>query len=168
MLQNKTISSNAASSACVGQAIINVIEGKNGTNFHALAANCASVGIGDALIGDGFGILGDGYIKTAAAHAALAASQTDTTETIRLFAKDVEKSTNSVKEVMTKIDNDALQLLTHSPTDAQVTEMVTLSDHAYHGFDQNGDGKIAPVVSEAGALTAYTSGQHMATLPLSA
>jgi hypothetical protein len=165
MLQNN--SSNTASVACIAQAMINVIEGKNGTNYHQLAGSCASVGIGDALVGDGFGILDKGYIATASSHAALAASQSDTTETIRQYAKDVETSTDSIKVVMTKIDNDALQLLTHPTTTALVSEIVSLSDHAYRGFDQNGDGKIEPVVGEAGALTAYTSGQHMATLALS-
>ncbi len=165
MLQSN--SSNTASVACIAQAMINVIEGKNGTNYRPLADSCASVGIGDALIGDGFGILGKGYISTAAGHAALAASQSDTTDTIRQYAKDVETSTDSIKVVMTKIDEDALQLLTHPATTAQVSEIVSLSDHAYHGFDQNGDGKVGPVVGEAGALTAYTSGQHMATLALS-
>jgi hypothetical protein len=119
------------------------------------------------LIGDGFGILGKGYISTAASHAALAASQPDATDTIRQYAKDVETSTDSIKVVMTKIDEDALQLLTHPATTAQVSEIVSLSDHAYHGFDQSGDGKIGPVVGEAGALTAYTSGQRMAGLALS-
>ena len=165
MLQNN--SSNTASVTCIAQAMINVIEGKNGANYRPLADSCASVGIGNALLGDGFGILGKGYISTAASHAALAASQPDTTDTIRQFAKDVEVSTDSIKGVMTKLDDDALQLLTHAATTAQVSEMVSLSDHAYRGFDQNGDGKVGPVVGEAGALTAYTSGQHMATLALS-
>jgi len=167
MLLNNATSSNKASVTCIAQAIVNVIEGKNGTNYRPSAANCVSVGIGDAVTGDGFGILGKGYITTAAAHAALAASQSDATETIRLSAKDVETSTDSIKAGITKIDNDALQLLTNPATTAQVSEMVSLSDHAYHGFDQNGDGKIGPTVGEAGALTAYTSGQHIAILTLS-
>ena len=164
MLQNNT--TNTASVSCIAQAIVNVIEGKNGKNFSPLAANCASVGIGNALTGDGFGILGNGYIATASGHAALAASQSDATDTIRRFAKDVEKSTDSVKEVITKIDNDAVQLLSNPATTTQISEMVSLADHAYDGFDQDGNGKIEPVVGEAGAQTAYTSGQHMATLTL--
>jgi hypothetical protein len=165
LLQNNA--TNTKSVTCIAQAIVNVIEGKNGTNYHPLANNCASVGIGKALIGDDFGILGDGYIKTAASHAGLAASQSDTTETIRLNAKDVAKSTDSTKGVITEINNDALQLLANPSATAEISEIVSLSDHAYHGFDQDGNGKIEPVVGEAGALTAYTSGQHMATLTLS-
>jgi hypothetical protein len=167
MLQNNATSSNKTSVTCIAQEIVNVIEGKDGTNFRPLAANCASVVTGNAVTGDGFGILGKGYISTASAHAALAASQPDATETIRLFAKDVGTSTDSIKEVITKINNDAIELLGDPATTTQVSEMVSLSDHAYHGFDQDGDGKIEPVVGEAGALTAYTSGQHMATLTLS-
>ena len=48
-----------------------------------------------------------------------------------------------------------------------IPEVVSLSDHAYHGFDQNGDGRVDPVAGEAGAMTAYTSGQLMAMLTLS-
>lgn len=164
LLQNDA--TNTTSVTCIAQAIINVIEGQNGTNFHALAAKCANVGIGNALIGDGFGLLGNGYLSTASAHAALAASQSDTTETIRLNAKDVERSTDSIKDVVKRIDSDASQLMANPATTTPISEMVSLSDHAYHGFDQNGNGIIEPIVGEAGALTAYASGQHMATLAL--
>ena len=167
MLQSNATSSNTDSIDCIAQAIVNVIEGNKGTNFHPLAANCAHFGIGNAAIGDGFGILGNGYIATAANHTALAASQSDTTDNIRLYAKDVQTSTASIKVLVTKIDNDALQLLTNPIATDQVAEMLSLSDHAYHGFDQNGNGKIEPIVGEAGALSAYTSGQRMAALTLS-
>jgi hypothetical protein len=165
LLQNN--SSNAASVTCIAQAMVNVIEGNNGTHFRPLTPNCAHI-VGSADIGDGFGILGNnGYINTTSAHAALAASQSDATDAIRLYAKDVETSTTSVKDMITQIDSDVLPLLTDPATAAQVSTIVSLSDRAYHGFDQNGDGKIDPVVGEAGALTAYTRGQLMATLALS-
>jgi hypothetical protein len=69
--------------------------------------------------------------------------------------------------VIAKINEEALKILA-DPTIAanEVAELVSLSDRAYRGFDQNGDGKTAPIVGEAGALTAYTSGQLMATLTL--
>jgi hypothetical protein len=159
--------SNTASVKCIAQEMINISEGRNGTHFSPLATYCASLGVDNTVLGDGFGILGNGYITVATAHAALAASQSDATDTIKQRAKDVAASTDSVKAVITKINDEALELLTN-PTAAagQASEIVSLSDHAYRGFDQNGDGKISPVVGEAGALTAYTSGQLMATLTL--
>jgi zinc-ribbon domain len=170
MLQNSATTNNTASVACIAQAIVNVIEGKNGKNYRPLSTDCGRVGIGDAVIGDGFGILGNGkdggYVPFASQHAALAASQSDATDTIRQFAKDVETSTDSIKGVITNIDNDALRLLASPAITTQVSEIVSLSDHAFHGFDQNGNGKIEPTVGEAGAVTAYTSGQRMATLTL--
>jgi hypothetical protein len=166
LLQSNTTSSRA-SVTCIAQSMVNVIEGKEGVHFRPLAANCASIGIGTAVTGDGFGILGNGYLATAAKHAALAASQPDTTKEIRKSAKDIEASTASVKEVMTNINNDLSQLLADPSTAASlVSDIVSLSNRAYHGFDQNGNGKIEPVVGEAGAQTAYTNGQLMAGLTL--
>ncbi len=165
LLQNN--SSNAASVACIAQAMVNVIEGNDGTNFRPLTAVCARI-IGNTGTGDGFGILGNrGYVTTTANHAALAASQSDATDTIRQHAKDVGTSTASVKVAITRVDSDVLQLLNDPTTTSLISEVVSLSDHAYHGFDQNGNGTIEPVVGEAGALTAYTRGQLMALLNLS-
>ena len=142
-------------------------KGKEGKNFRPLTADCPHI-IGNSGIGDGFGILGNsGYITTTANHASLAASQSDATDTIRQHAKDVGTSTASIKAVITRVDNDALQLLADPTNTNLIPEIVSLSDHAYHGFDQNGNGTIEPVVGEAGALTAYTQGQLMALLNLS-
>lgn len=166
LLQNDAATSNTASVPCIAQAVVNVIEGDKGAHFQALPTSCKSVGIGSTLIGDGFGIMR--YITTITAHAALAASQSDATDTIRLYAKNVETSTASVTAVITQIDKDALQLLANPTSNASlISDMVSLSDRAYHGFDQNGNGEIEPIVGEAGVLTAYTNGQRMATLSLS-
>jgi len=165
-LQTNASNGSTESVLCVAQAMVNVAEGKNGTNFQPLAARCASLGVGSAVTGDGFGIMQ--YLSTTATHAALAASQSDTTDTIRLRAKEVTTSTTSIKAVVTQIDNYALQVLANPGTVANLApDMASASYRAYHGFDQNGNGKIEPVVGEAGALTAYTSGQVMATLTLS-
>lgn len=168
LLQNNGIIGNAASVVCLAQALVNVIEGNNGPDFSPLAGSCTNV-VGGTDIGDGFGLLGNGgYIKTAAVHAALASSQSDTTDNIRQRAKDIEASTSSVNAVITQINSDVLQLVANPAlVTSLVPKLVSLSDHAFHGFDQNDDGKIDPVVGEAGALTAYTSGQLMATLSLS-
>jgi hypothetical protein len=165
MLQNSTTDNAKGSISCIAQAMVNIIEGGQGTNFSPLADNCTRL-LGSTTTGDGFGILK--YISTASAHAVLAATQPDTTQTIRLHAKDVEASVASMKTTITKIENDVLQLLANPATGTtQVPDIVSLSDRAYHGFDQNGNGKIEPIAGEAGALTAYTNGQLMATLSLS-
>jgi serine/threonine protein kinase len=165
LLQHNT--DNTFSVNCIAQAMVNVIEGKNGAHFKPLAVGCASVGVGNTVAGDGFGILGEGYITVATAHATLAASQSDSTDIIKQRAKDVAASTDSVKAVITKINEEALKVLADPATAPnEVAELVSLSDRAYRGFDQNGDGKIAPIGGEAGALIAYTSGQLMATLSL--
>ena len=77
-----------------------------------------------------------------------AASQSDATDTIRQHAKDVGTSTASIKAVITRVDNDALQLLADPTNTNLIPEIVSLSDHAYHGFDQNGNGTIEPVVGK--------------------
>ena len=117
-------------------------------------------------MGDGFGILGQGYATTAAAHAALAATQPDSTNTIRLHAGHVEIATNNIQGWVTTVDQDALKLLANPSDTPVIQEIVNLSDHAYHGVDTNGDEQIDPVPGEAGAITAYIHGQLMAGLPL--
>ena len=64
------------------------------------------------------------------------------------------------------IDHDAQDLLNNPNNPAKVQEIVTLANHAYNGFDKNGDGTIDPIPGEAGALTAYYHGQLMAVLVL--
>ena len=174
LIQNSATSSNTASIPCITQAMINVIEGNKGAHFQQLADDCANVIIGSAEVGDGFGILNHntndpnnkGYLATAIDHAQLAATHPDATETIQRYAKDVETSIDGIKVIMTNIDNDAVQLLSNPTTTTQVSEIVKLSDHAYYGVDQDGDREVDPVAGEAGALTAYASGQLMATVTL--
>jgi len=164
ILQNAATGNNSAAMQCAAQSILDISEGSNGTNYKPLAANCASLNI--TQTGDGFGILGPGYLLTAASHASLAANQTDSTANIRLHAGHIIIATNNIKTWVTAVDQDALKLL-NNPTDTSVVqEIVTLSDHAYHGVDINGDEQIDPVQGEAGAITAYIHGQLMAALPL--
>jgi Anti-sigma-K factor rskA/zinc-ribbon domain len=164
ILQNAANGGNHAVIQCAAQSIIDISEGSKGTNYKPLDPNCANLNI--TQTGDGFGILGQGYQITAASHAALAANQTDSTANIRLQASHVIIATNNIKAWVTTIDQDALKLLNNPNDTSVVQEIVTLSDHAYHGVDANGDGQIDPVSGEAGAITAYSYGQLMATLPL--
>ncbi len=163
VLQNVAANHNAAAVQCVAQSIIDIAEGQQGSNFKQLTALCSSA----SATGDGFGILGtNGYASTAAAHASLAATQTDSTDTICQHASEVEIGTKNITGWVTTIDQDALKLLTKANDSAAVQEIVTLSDHAFHGVDANGNGQIDPISGEEGATTAYLRGQLMATLTL--
>ena len=163
VLQNVAANHNAAAVQCVAQSIIDIAEGKQGSNFKPLAASCGS----SNATGDGFGILGtNGYASTAAQHASLAATQSDSTDTIRQHASEVEIGTTNITGWVTTVDQDALKLLNHPNDSAAVQEIVTLSAHAYRGVDANGNGQIDPVKGEEGATTAYLRGQLMATLAL--
>jgi len=171
LLQNNLGNNKAQVRQCLAQSIIDIIEGTNGADYRQLPYVCGTLNIMET--GDGFGLLdpgptadNHGYIATAFNHAVLAASPTDTTDTIRNQAKKVEVSTDSVKALVQQINGDALQLLANPSTTSQVAEIVSRSDHAYHGFDQNGNGTIEPIVGEAGVVTAYDNGQLMASLTL--
>jgi hypothetical protein len=157
---------------CLAQSIIDIIEGTNGADYSALSSWCIAQNITQA--GDGFGLLNagisatsHGYLATTAQHTALAANQPDSTNLIRNQARKVEVSTTNIKALLEEINGDAMKLLSNPSDTSQVAEIVSRSDRAYHGFDQNGDSIIEPILGEAGAITAYTQGQLMATLTLS-
>ena len=172
LLQNNLDSGAGKVRQCIAQSIIDIIEGKNGPDYSALSSWCTTQNI--MQTGDGFGILDPGnvpsdhgYLATVAQHAALAANQSDSTDLIRNQAKKVEVSISNIKVLVQDIKKDAINLLSNPSDMTQVAEIVSRSDHAYHGFDQNGNGVIEPIMGEAGVLTAYTHGQLMATLTLS-
>ena len=165
LLQSISASQNSTAIQCAAQSIIDIAEGTQGTHYKSLANQCASENI--AEVGDGYGLLGTGgYIANGEAHASLAATQTDTTVTIRVHAGHVAICLENMKGWITTVDQDALTLL-NNPTDAaKVQEIVTLANHAFNGFDANGDGRIDPIPGEGGAVTAYFHGQLMAALVL--
>ena len=157
---------------CLAQSIIDIIEGTSGADYSALSSWCMAQNITQA--GDGFGLLdagvsatSHGYLAGAAQHAALAANQPDSTNLIRNRARKVEVSIANIKALLEEIKGDAIKLLRNPSDTSQVAEIISRSDHAYHGFDQNGNGIVEPILGEAGAITAYTQGQLMATLTLS-
>jgi hypothetical protein len=160
-----SLASNAAPGAvaCLAQSIIDISEGQQGARFQPLPAACGSSLPG----GDGFGILGtNGYAATAATHASLAATQSDSSANIRLHASEVETGTTSIAGLVTTIDRDARQLLNNPGESTGIQEIATLANHAFQGIDSNGSGQIDPVASEEGATTAYLRGQLMASLTL--
>jgi hypothetical protein len=165
LLQSISVSQNSTAITCAAQSIIDIAEGTPGSHYQSLANQCASENI--AEVGDGYGLLGTGgYIANGEAHASLAATQSDTTISIRVHAGHVTICLENMKGWITTIDKDAQSLL-NNPTDtAKVQEIVTLANHAYNGFDANGDGTIDPIPGEGGAVTAYFHGQLMAGLVL--
>src|SRR5262249_35733437 len=115
----------------------------------------------------GFGILDtNGYAATAATHASLAATQSDSTAVIRQHASEVEIGTTNITGWVTTIDQNALALLNNPNNQAGIAEKVALADEAFHGVDSNGNGQIEPIAGEEGAATAYLRGQLTATLTL--
>ncbi len=165
LLQNAFTSNNTLAVKCASQSIIDIIEGTQGTAYQQLSSSCLSVNVGSA--GDGFGMLGNsGYVLLASEHASLAATQSDSTNVIRLNAGHVEIAMANIKNWVTKIDQDALALRAAPTNAATIQEIVTLSDRTLHGVDINGNGRVDPVSGEAGAITAYDQGQLMATLQL--
>ena len=165
LLQNAIASHNAFTIQCVAQSMIDIIEGARGHHYRPLSPGCFSQNVN--IAGDGFGLLGpNGYLALAAAHASLAATQSDSTPLIRTHAGHVEICISNIQGWVTTVDNDAIDLLAHPDRNFKVQEIVTLSDHAYHGVALNGDEQILPIPGGGGAITAYLHGQLMATLTL--
>jgi len=156
LLQAAVANHNTNAIPCIVQSMIDIIEGTQGAHYQPLAATCTNQNIN--AIGDGFGLLGtNAYIQTASQHASLAATQTDSTDNIRLHAGHVEIAMSNLTTWVTTIDQDALNLLNTPSNAAKVQEIVTLANQAFNGDSASG---------QAGAATAYLQGQMMATLPL--
>jgi len=163
LLQSASANHNTSTIQCASQSIIDIIEGAQGSAYQPLSPSCLSQNI--SASGDGFGILGNtGYDALAASHASLAATQTDSTALIRLHAGHVEIAMTNIKGWATQVEQDALVLRASPNNTSLIQEIVTLSDHIFHGVDINGDEHVDPVPGEAGAITAYNHGQLMATL----
>jgi hypothetical protein len=165
VLQGISASQNSSAIQCAAQSIIDIAEGAQGSHYKPVAKQCASENITE--VGDGYGLLGTGgYIENGQAHASLAATQSDTTVAIRVHARHVAICLENMKGWVTTIDHDARALLNNPHDSAKVQEIATLANHAFNGFDANGDGSIDPIPGEGGAVTAYFHGQLMAALVL--
>ena len=158
ILQSLSGDQNTLGQECIAQSILDIIEGKDGPDFSVLSKACNTT----TATGDTFGVLN--YASTAAQHAALAASQSDTTDVIRQHAGEVEAATTNITKWVTTIQSDALKVLNDQADQATINEIATLAEKTHFGFDANGNGQIEPISGEAGADTAYHSGQQMATL----
>jgi hypothetical protein len=152
---------------CALQSMTNLIEGRKGADFKQIPGSCSRFNV--TVNSDGFGLLGvgsDGYIPASAAHAVLAATQSDSTQTIKLHSGHVTIATDNLKKWVTNINND-VQSLFNNPTDkAKVNEIVKLANASLNGQDINNDERVDPIPDEAGANLAYIHGQLMAQLSL--
>src|SRR6266487_1091330 len=165
LLQSIAASQNTSAIQCAAQSIINIAEGTQGPHYKPLASQCASQNITE--ISDGYGLLGTGgYIANGEAHASLAATQSDSTDNIRIHARHVAICLGNMKGWITTIEQDALGLLDNPANTAKVQEIVKLANQALNGVDTNGDESIDPVPGEGGANTAYYHAQLMAALML--
>jgi hypothetical protein len=148
---------------CVGQSIVDILEGTHGAHYKDLGASCAARNV--TIAGDGFGLLGaSGYLATAAEHASNAAIAPDSTAYIRTHASHVEIATTNIAGWLASVDRDAAALAADPTQISNIAEIAALSDRAYHGVDTNGDEQVDPVIGEAGAVTAYDHSQLMAAL----
>jgi len=165
VLQNEAANQNTAAIRCEAQSMLDIIEGKHGSNYKQLDESCTLQMW--TTTGDGFGLQGkDGYLTGSTEHAGFAISQPDATNAMHVHTALMDVSLSNINGWLTTIDQDAILLRTH-PTDvAKVEEIVRLADSAFHGVDVNGDGQIDPVPGEVGAITAFQQGQFIATLTL--
>lgn len=163
-----------ASVRCYAQNIVNIIEGRKGSDYRALSPDCVALTIAPA--GDGYGLLSagaqstqsePGYLDATVLHASLAATQPDATPAMRQHARRLEVAVSDALGWLRDAQKAALALLTAPGDQAQARQLQTLVSQAYHGTDTNGDGRVDPVKGEAGVATAYIEAQLMATITLS-
>ncbi|MEO7002017.1 MAG: hypothetical protein ABI068_09330, partial [Ktedonobacterales bacterium] len=180
--QGHTLASAANTSAdvsCLAQSILDIAEGAQGADSHPLGAQCAALGV--TATGDTFGLLTPpdagassnyqsktGYLSDAAAHASLAASQSDATAIIRLYAGKVDICIANVQQWALQLISQSRALLAHPTDSATLQSVALLTAKLYAGVDANGDGRTDAIAGEGGALQAYQSGQQMAALTLTA
>jgi len=160
-----TSNPNAALTRCIAQSALDIMEGESGSNYKALPANCAALGITNT--GDGYGLLGaNGYIATTQAQDLLANSQPDATSNIHEHSRHVTYGLQDMNTWLTTAQQDALALINTPGNTAQMLALATLANHAYYGYDANHDGTIEYVPGEAGSMISYQHGQYMTAMVL--
>jgi hypothetical protein len=154
--------------SCVAQSVINIIEGSHSEQAQPLEpAICDRERVRG--VDDGYGLLGNknnGYVPAAAMHASLAATQPDTTDTVRKHAQEVIDATDNLTVWLKAIDQDAQSLLANPGNVNRVHDILVLSERALNGIDLDNDGRVDSIKGEAGANSAYLAGQAMAGLTL--
>ena len=122
--------------------------------------------------GDGFGLLPNGaqagYIRATADAAQAASDAADSTDAIRLHAGHVLACAANLRGWAEEARDVALRLAQGKGVEtaaADADRLVLLGRQIARGADANGDGAIAPVAGEGGALVAYEHARYMAGLP---
>ncbi len=164
---------------CAAQAVLDIIEGQQGEDYHPLDTSCAGHGVTN--VGDGHALAGakavgyisygqgESYLDSASAHAALAGGQPDADSYIKLRVRDAVEALTNANRALGVVRADALALL-NNPTDStRASDLVSHADIAYLGTG-NGSGTSTSGLPDAlsgGVLVAYEEAQLMATLTLS-
>jgi hypothetical protein len=157
----------ADTTRCVAQNVVNLIEGKHGAQAHPLEPICTTKHV--MQVDDGYGLLGNnnnGYVANTAMHASLAATQPDTTDTIRVYAQRVIDATDDINIWLKAANQDALSLLVNPNDASKIQDMSLHSERAFNGVDLDHDRHVDSVKGEAGVTNAYLDGQTMANLTL--
>jgi plastocyanin len=119
--------------------------------------------------GDGFGLLPNGaqagYIKATADAAQAAGDAADSTDAIRLHAGHVLVCATNLSGWAEEARDIALRIAQGQGAEADASRLVLLGGQIARGVDANGDGAIAPIAGEGGALVAYEHARYIAGLP---
>lgn len=151
LLKNRTLPSQAVH--CVAQNILNIVEGTRGAHYATLSSRCATMQIAQA--GDGFGLVGTGaYIEMSLIHVSLAATQSDSSATIKQHAEQARTTLENIREWASRLDQLAINLAQNPFDQATRQQIRTLCDQVLNG---NGN-------KQGGANAAYSYGQLMAQL----
>jgi hypothetical protein len=148
------------------EALVNIIEGKNGQDFGDVD--------GDGTVtnpGDGFGLLLNGeslgYIQGTLEHAKLGSQTADATAHIQLHAGHVVICAQNLDEWAAELRDLSLKIAQSESVEAMegdARQAAALSDRLLHGQDLNGNEIVDPLPQEGGAETAYQHALYMADI----
>lgn len=157
---------NLAALRTQGEVLVNVIEGRGGSDFGDVDGNGVVTNPAD-----GFGLLPGtltaGYIQTSIEHARYAASSPGATATVTSGARSFEAAAQNLGGWATQLRDLGLQLAQTRDLEtarAIVPQVIDLADRFLHGHDANGNGSIEP--SEGGAEVVYEYACRMADMPV--
>ncbi len=168
--QQLKATNNKSAIQCLAQNMLTILNGQRPVPEAIDAQICKS--LHTEQVSTDLGLLGsdnNGYVNNVGVHAALASTQPDATDNIRLYAQQMVIASDNLQQWFTTIDQNAKSLLlnpTGSASPETIQMLVQLSAYALNGVDINNDGKISPTSGEAGVTQAYLYGQSMATLTL--
>ncbi len=163
--QLSAASQNATLSHCLVLSMLSIVEGQQGAHASAFPTACQRLHIVD---GDGYGLLptaaspSGGYLDDSAAHATLAIQQPDVTTAIRAQGERLVATLETIQEQTQDLDAALISLLKAPSGAMTVTNIVALADQ----LDSGTAGAANPAAG--GTHGAYTAGQLMARLPLTA